>query len=147
VTQDYESFSFNTAIAAVMELRNSLLDAQKRGGVETAVWNEAVENMLLLLAPIAPHITEELWVQRGKPYSVHQQEWPTWDDQVAKEDEVMLIVQINGKVRDRIAVPAGTPDDQLKATALASENAQKHLGGQEPRKVIVVKGKLVNIVK
>ncbi len=147
VTQDFESFSFNTAIAAVMELRNSVLEAQKKCNVDTAAWNEAVENMLLLLAPIVPHITEELWEQRGKVYSIHQQDWPTWDDEVAKEDEVTLIVQINGKVRDRIMVPAGTPDDALKAAALASENVQKHLDGKEPRKVIVVKGKLVNIVK
>ncbi|MCA9929485.1 MAG: class I tRNA ligase family protein, partial [Anaerolineales bacterium] len=147
VTQDFEGFSFNTAIAAIMELRNNLLEAQKKQNVSAAAWDAAVENMLLLLAPIAPHITEELWVQRKRPYSIHRQDWPTWDEAVAKEDEVTLIVQINGKVRDRITVPAGTPDDELKAAALASENVQKHLDGKEPRKVIVVKGKLVNIVK
>ena len=147
VTHDFETFAFNTAIASVMELRNALLDAQKRQNVEVAAWTEAVEAMLLLLSPIAPHVTEDLWVERGKPYSIHQQDWPTWDEAVAKEDEVTLIVQINGKVRDRITVPAGTADDELKAAALASENVQKHLDGQEPRKVIVVKGRLVNIVK
>jgi len=89
---------------------------------------------------------EELWEERDKPYSIHQQLWPTWDDEVAKEDEVTLIVQINGKVRDRITMPADTPDDEMKVAALASENAQKYLAGKEPRKVIVVKGKLVNIV-
>jgi leucyl-tRNA synthetase len=147
VTHDFETFAFNTAIAAVMELRNVLLDAHKKQNVDVAAWNEAVEAMLLLLAPIAPHATEDLWVQRGKPYSIHQQDWPIWDEVVAKEDEVTLIVQINGKVRDRIMVPAGTVDNDLKAAALASDNVQKYLDGQEPRKVIVVKGKLVNIVK
>ncbi|MCP5099593.1 MAG: leucine--tRNA ligase [Chloroflexi bacterium] len=147
VTTDFETFSFNTAIAAVMELRNSLLNALKQKNVEADAWNEAVNGMLLLLAPIAPYLTEELWSVRGKSYSIHQQTWPTWDDAVAKEDEVTLIVQVNGRVRDRITVPAGTADDKLKAAALASENVQKHLDGKEPRKVIVVKGKLVNIVK
>jgi leucyl-tRNA synthetase len=147
VTHDFETFSFNTAIATVMELRNSLLNALKKKNVEAAAWDEAVTTMLLLLSPIAPHITEELWSARGQSYSIHQQAWPIWDDGVAKEDEVTLVVQINGKVRDRITVPAGTTDDMLKTTALASENVQKHLEGATPRKVIVVKGKLVNIVK
>jgi len=147
VTQDFEGFSFNTVIAAIMELRNSLLEVLKKQNVAAEVWKEAVESMLLLLAPIAPHITEELWAQRGRPYSIHQHAWPVWDEVVAKADEVTLIVQINGKVRDRMTVPAGTSDEALKAAALASDNVQKHLGGKEPRKVIVVKGKLVNIVQ
>ncbi|MCB8921168.1 MAG: leucine--tRNA ligase [Ardenticatenaceae bacterium] len=147
VGQDFESFSFNTAVAAIMELRNTLNDAKRNQNVSAAAWAEGVESMLLLLAPIAPHITEELWAQRGRPYSIHQQSWPQWDEAIAKEDTITLIVQINGKVRDRIDVPAGTPEADLKAAALASDNVQKHLEGKEPRKVIVVKGKLVNIVR
>jgi leucyl-tRNA synthetase len=147
VGDDFEGFSFNTAIAAIMELRNSILEAQRRSNVSSESWDEAVDNLLLLLSPIAPHITEELWAQRGNGYSIHQQPWPEWDADIAKEESITLIVQVNGKVRDRIEAPAGTGDEELKALALASENVQKHLGGQEPRKVIVVKGKLVNIVK
>lgn len=147
VGEDFEGFSFNTAVAAIMELRNTILDAQRQHNVSSESWVEAVDNLLLLLAPIAPHITEELWAQRGKPYSIHQQPWPQWDPEIAKEESITLIVQVNGKVRDRIEAPAGTPDEELKALALASENVQKHLEGQTPRKVIVVKGTLVNIVK
>ncbi len=147
VTQDYEGFSFNTAVSAVMELRNQLLDVKRKQNVDGEAWHEAIDSMLLLLAPIAPYLTEELWERRGKPYSIHQQDWPSWDVDVAREDEITLIVQINGKVRDRITVPADTSDDELKAQALASENVQRHLEGKEPRKVIVIKGRLVNIVK
>ncbi len=147
VSHDIENFTFNTAIAAIMELRNEVLGVKKRSNVDTAVWNEAIENMLLLLAPIAPYISEELWAQRGKPYSVHQQSWPTWDDEVAKEDSITLVVQINGKVRDKIETEAGQSDDALKTLALASEKIQARLDGIEPRKVIVVRGRLVNIVK
>ncbi|NHZ71957.1 MAG: class I tRNA ligase family protein [Aquificales bacterium] len=116
--------------------------------VSSESWAEAVDNLVLLLAPIAPHITEELWAQRGRDYSVHTQIWPTWDADIAKEDVMVVPVQVNGKVRDRLEVAVGTSEEDLKALALASENVQVHLGGQEPRKVIVVKGgRLVNIVK
>jgi leucyl-tRNA synthetase len=95
---------------------------------------------------MAPHITEELWSRHGKPYSIHQQAWPTWDPEIAKEETITLIVQINGRVRDRLSVPAVTPDEELQKAALASDKVKRHLDGKEPRKVIVVKGKLVNIV-
>ena len=146
VTGDFENFSFNTAVAAIMELRNEVVAAKKGKSVETAVWHEAVNSMLLLLAPIAPYITEELWAQRGKPYSIHQQPWPEWDEEAAKEDTITLVVQINGKVRDKIEAEAGVGDETLKEMALASEKVQGWLDGKTPRKVIVVKGRLVNIV-
>jgi leucyl-tRNA synthetase len=146
VSEDMVSFSFNTAVAAIMELRNVLMAAQRDRNVSEAVWAEAVEKLLLVLAPIAPHITEELWAQRGKPYSIHEQPWPEWDEEIAKEEKVTLIVQVNGKVRDRIEVGAETADETLKEAALASQNVQRFLADKEPRKVIVVKGKLVNIV-
>ncbi len=146
VTEDFEGFSFNTAVAAIMELRNSLQAARREKNVAEAIWHEAVDNMLLLLAPMAPHITEELWSQRGKSYSIHQQSWPVWDPDIVKEESITLIVQVNGKVRDRMVVPANTDDDDLRKLALASENVQRYLIDKEPRKVIVVKGKLVNVV-
>ena len=147
VTQDLESFSFNTAVAAIMELRNSINDAQRAKNVSADVWNEAIDSLLLVLAPIAPHITEELWAQRGHGYSVHQQPWPAWDAEAAKEDSITLVVQVNGKVRDKIEVDAGQEDEALKAIALASDKVQGWLDGRPPRQVIVVKGRLVNIVK
>ncbi len=146
VGDDIESFAFNTAVAAVMELRNSLQAAQRERGASVEAWNEGIDNLLLVLSPIAPHITEELWARRGGAYSIHEQAWPQWDPEIAKEETLTLVVQVNGKVRDRIEAPAGTPDDELKALALASENVQKHLDGKPPRKVIVVNGRLVNIV-
>lgn len=146
VTEDLEGFSFNTAVAAIMELRNALQLARKEQRVRRTTWMDAVDNLLLLLAPIAPHISEELWSLRGKPYSIHQQMWPIWDAEIAKEESVTLIVQVNGKVRDRISVSSETTDQEMKDIALASENVERYLGDKEPRKVIVVKGKLVNIV-
>jgi leucyl-tRNA synthetase len=146
VTNDMESFSFNTAVAAIMELRNEIVAAKKNKNVDTAVWNEAVDSLLLILAPIAPHVTEELWAQRGQPYSIHQQPWPEWDEAAAKEDTITLVVQVNGRVRDKIEAEAGTSDETLKELALASDKIQGWLDGKAPRKVIVVKGKLVNIV-
>ncbi len=146
VTEDLENFSFNTAVAAIMEHRNALQNAQREQNVSHASWDEGVHNLLLVLAPFAPHISEELWARQGKPYSIHEQAWPSWDPEIAKEETVTLIVQVNGRVRDRITVPAGTPDEALEAMALDSEKIQRHLDNKEPRKVIVVKGKLVNIV-
>ncbi|HRQ39701.1 MAG TPA: leucine--tRNA ligase [Chloroflexota bacterium] len=146
VSEDMESFSFNTAVAAIMELRNTINEARKAANVSRAAWDEAVDNLLLLLAPIAPHITEELWAQRRRAYSIHQQPWPQWDADVAKEESITLIVQVNGRVRDKLEVPADLDDEAVKQIALSSDKAQGWLDGKEPRKVIVVRGKLVNIV-
>ncbi len=146
VTQDLDEFSFNTAVAAIMELRNALVAAQRAAAVDAAGWNEAVDALLLLLAPISPHITEELWSRRGRAYSIHQQPWPAWDEDVARDETISLIVQVNGKMRDKIAVPADTTDEGLREIALASDKARPWLDGKTPRQVIVVRGKLVNIV-
>ena len=100
-----------------------------------------------MVAPLAPHIAEELWSRRGKPYSVHQQHWPSLGTEAAgPSDEITLVVQVNGKVRDRISAPAGIAEADAKALAIASESVQRHLEGKEPRQVIYVPGKLVNIV-
>jgi len=146
VSEDLENFAFNTAVAAIMELRNVLVEVQRLRNVSHDTWAAAIDNLLLLLAPVAPHITEELWEQRGKSYSIHQQAWPSWDEDIAREDMITLVVQVNGKVRDKLTVPEGSDDGVLKELALASEKIQKWLEGKEPRQVIAVKGKLVNIV-
>jgi leucyl-tRNA synthetase len=99
-----------------------------------------------MLAPISPHIAEELWAVLGKPYSIHQQSWPMVDEVAAAEELITLVVQINGKLRDRIMVPAGVSDEAAQAAALESETIRKYLEGHPPRKVIVVSGRLVNIV-
>ncbi len=146
VGADLRSFSFNTAIAALMEFRNALQEAKKSPLHGTEAWGEAIQSLLLLLCPIAPHITEELWSRLGKPYSIHQQAWPAWNKELAAEEMLTLIVQINGKLRDRIMAPVDISEEKAKEMALGSENIQRHLEGQTPRKVVYVPGRLVNIV-
>lgn len=99
-----------------------------------------------MLAPVAPHVAEEMWACLGKPYSIHTQPWPEVDEAAAAEEEITLIVQVNGKVRDRISVPADIDEEKAKELALSSEAVAKYLQDQEPRKVILVPGRLVNIV-
>jgi leucyl-tRNA synthetase len=147
VTRDFENFEFNTIISALMELLNEMYKAREAGVAGSDAWKEAQEIYLKMLAPIAPHIAEELWTEQlGKPYSIHQQSWPKVDEAAAKEDSIEIPVQVNGKLRDKIVVPAEASEDQIKAAALASDNVQKYLEGKEPRKVIVANRKLVNIV-
>ena len=147
VTHDFENFEFNTVISSLMELMNEMYKAREAGAVGSPEWDEAQDYYLRMLAPVAPHIAEELWTNYlGKPYSIHQQSWPEFDAEAAKEDEIEIPVQINGKVRDRITVPAEAGEDEIKSKALASEVVQKYLDGNEPKKVIVAHGKLVSIV-
>jgi leucyl-tRNA synthetase len=146
VTEDIEAFGFNTAIAALMTLRNEMKAAKETPLAHTEAWEEAVETLLLLLAPFAPHIAEELWHRIGHEESVHLQPWPEWDEEVAAEETITLIVQVNGRVRDRIEVPAGIDDAEAERLARESESVLRHTEGQEIVKVIVVPGRLVNIV-
>jgi len=147
VTDDFENFEFNTIISGLMELLNEMYRARETGASGTPEWEEATEIYIKMLAPVAPHIAEELWTnQLGKPYSVHQQRWPEVDEAAAKEDMIELPVQINGKVRDRITVPADASEEEIKAAALASEGVKKHLEGKEPKKVIVANKRLVSVV-
>ncbi len=147
VTHDFENFEFNTVISSLMELMNEMYKAREAGAVGSSEWNEALEIYLKMLAPVAPHISEELWTNHlGKPYSIHQQLWPKVDEAATKEDTIELPVQINGKVRDRVIVPAEASEDEIKSAALASETVQKYLEGKEPKKVIVANKRLVSIV-
>ena len=98
------------------------------------------------MAPVTPHISEELWSKLDNPYSIHQQSWPKIDNEAVLEEEITLIVQVNGKVRERLIVPANIDAKNAKSQALSSENVQRHLDGKEPQKVIYVPGRLVNIV-
>ena len=147
VTYDFDNVGFNTIISSLMELMNEMYKARKEGAIGTPEWDEAMETYLLMLAPVAPHIAEELWERMGNEYSIHTQTWPEVDESAIVVDEVSIGVQVNGKVRDRITLPADADEATVKAAALASENVQKFLEGKEPRKVIVIKGRLVNIVK
>jgi leucyl-tRNA synthetase len=145
VGEDTDAFRFNTAISAMMELTNTLMkNREELAG--TPVWNEAIRTLLLLVAPYAPHLAEQLWADRGEPYSIHQQLWPAWDPALAAEDTVEIVVQLNGKVRDRILAPADADSAALESLALASAKVQDLLGGKPVRRVIVVPGKLVNVL-
>ena len=99
-----------------------------------------------MLAPVCPHIAEELWERLGKPYSIHTQAWPKVDEVAAKDEEITLIVQVNGKLRDRIVVLPSISEEEMKTKALASDAVNKEVAGRPVRKVIIVPGRLVNIV-
>jgi leucyl-tRNA synthetase len=144
VTTDLEGFSFNTAIAALMELRSTLKSARAHAG--SPAWGEAMNTLLCMLAPIAPHIAEELWARRGQPYSVHTQAWPAVDPSAVVEDRMEIAVQVRGKVRDRIVVSVDAHPDDIIRAALATEGAERVLDGSLPNRVIYVPGRLVNIV-
>jgi leucyl-tRNA synthetase len=146
VTRDFENLEFNTIISSLMELMNEMYKAREAGAAGSMEWKESQEIYLKMMAPVTPHIAEELWSQLGKPYSIHQKAWPQMDETAAKEDSIELPVQINGKVRDRITVPAEATENEIKSAALASEVVQKFLEGREPQKVIVAKGRLVSVV-
>jgi leucyl-tRNA synthetase len=129
-----------------MELLNEMGRAKNAGAFGTAAWAEAVDIYLRMLAPVCPHIAEELWERLGKPYSIHTQPWPSVDEEAAKEEQLVLVVQVNGKLRDRILVAPGISDDEARAAALGSEAVQQAIEGKPVRKVIIVPGKLVNLV-
>jgi leucyl-tRNA synthetase len=146
VTDDMEALTFNTIIAGLMEFTNALIKAKGKSIYGTNAWEQGIETLLLLLAPCCPHVAEELWVRTGRPYSVHRQSWPRFEAGLAADEVITLIVQINGKVRARIEVPADITEEAAKETALADENVQRHIAGKEVRKTIYVPGRLVNVV-
>jgi leucyl-tRNA synthetase len=146
ITWDFENFEFNTIVSSLMELLNEMARAKNAGAWDSAEWHEAVRLYLLMMAPVTPHIAEELWQRMGYGYSVHQQAWPEVDEEACVEDKITLVVQINGKLRDRIMLSPGFSDEQARATALSSPVIQEALEGKTIKKVIVVPGKLVNVV-
>jgi leucyl-tRNA synthetase len=148
VTEDIESLDFNTAVAALMELMNEL---SKYGRTLThdgpsAALSEGMEMLVLLLAPMAPHVADELWEQLGHEGFTATQPWPEYDADIAKADEITVVIQVNGKLRDRISVAPETAKEDLEALALASPKVRTHLEDKSVRKVIVVQDRLVNIV-
>ena len=145
VTEDIEGdYQFNTAVSEMMKLSNALNDAGDR--LSSPVYAEGVETLLRLIAPFAPHIAEELWQLTGHPESVHLQPWPQWDEEALVVDEIALVIQIMGKTRGTIQVPAQASKTDLEQFARESELAQRYIEGQSIKKVIVVPGKLVNFV-
>jgi leucyl-tRNA synthetase len=139
-------YTFNTAIASSMELLNSASRLQDSSPQGRAVLLEALETVVLLLSPIVPHITHELWHALGHKSSIVDAGWPMVDEEALVRDVIEIIVQVNGKLRGRVSVPADIAGEELKAVALADENVQRFIDGKAIRKVIVVPGRLVNVV-
>ena len=143
---DLDRFRFNTAIAVLMELTNHLNKVWADSSVDSKTWDGCTEKLLLMLAPMAPHMTEELWEMKGHPYSIHQQDFPTWDDDLAAEDVITLVLQVNGKVRDKIEVSANIEESEAQALAMASPKIQGFVAGKSVVKSVYVPGRLVNVV-
>jgi leucyl-tRNA synthetase len=146
VTDDLERFRFNTAISKLMVLSNGLADAVRTGRGSAAQRRDVAERLVLLLAPLAPFVTEELWRVLGGSSSVHRQAWPGFDADLVRSDRVTCVVQVDGKVRDRIEVAADAAEDDLRDLALASERVRTALAGRQVARVVVVPPKLVNLV-
>jgi leucyl-tRNA synthetase len=148
VLEDVEHFQFNTALSGLMEYNNALMKiADAAPPVQTSpVWQEAVETMLVLLAPLCPHITEELWHNLGHSDSVHTQNLPVFVPELAVDQVATIVVQVNGKVRDKMDVPVGISQDEVKALVMSSPKTASFIDGKEPKKIIYVEGKLINIV-
>jgi len=148
VTNDVERWSYNTAVAHCMEQLNLLQRyARSSDGPHQTVWAEAADALLSLLAPLTPHVTAELWEQRhpGAP-SVHEQSWPTFDPALLRDETVTMVVQVNGKLRDKVEVNPEIPEDEAVAVALALPKVTEALAGREPQRVVARPPRLVNVV-
>ncbi len=148
VTDDYAEMRFNTALAGLMEFVNGLNKAREESPAitQTPTFRAAIETLLTLLAPMTPHIAEELWHMLGHTESVHDQSWPAYDPALTVAETITLIVQVNGKLRDKLEAAPDIAEDEVRALALASPKAQAALDGRPAKKVIYVPGRLVNIV-
>ncbi len=146
VTEDLERFRFNTMLASLMEFTNYLAKIGEARVVGRLAWREAIDTLLLLLAPTAPHLAEELWTRTGHPYSIHNQSFPLWDEKLVAEEQITLVIQVNGKLRDKVTVPAYIGEAEARELALNRERVKTHLKGKEVAKVVYVPQRLVNVV-
>ncbi len=143
---DLDRFKFNTAIASLMEFSNELSRVWNDGSVDSATWRECIEKFLLMLAPFAPHLAEELWERTGHSYSVHTQMFPQWVEELTNAEEITLVVQVNGRLRDRLQVPADIAEEEAKRLALASPKVQSYIDNKDLARTVYVPGRLVNVV-
>ncbi len=146
VTEDLSNFRFNTALAALMEFNNVLVKQQNEQVARTAAYRRALETLMQLLSPMAPHITEQLWHITDHSGSIHQTEWPTYDEEMTQDETFTLVVQVNGKVRERIEVPATISENEVRKVALENPRVASFMGESTIQKVIYVPGRLINIV-
>ncbi|CAG0986391.1 partial Leucine--tRNA ligase, partial [Anaerolineae bacterium] len=147
-----ERFHFNTAISSIMELVNAsyqlmpALEGKGSDSPEVRVFKKAAETVVLLIAPFAPHISEELWSRLGSKEPVYRTSWPAWDEDALRQDEVEMPVQVNGKVRGRVKVAAGADEAAVKEAVLADPRIKESIAGKEIKKFVCVKDKIVNMV-
>jgi leucyl-tRNA synthetase len=146
VTDDLDRFRFNTMIAALMEFTNYLGKVREERSIESAAWQEAIDTLLLLLAPTAPHLAEELWTRTDHPYSIHNQTFPKWDEELAADEEFTLVIQVNGRLRDRVRVSVTITEEEARELALSRERIKAYLKAGEVTRIIYVPRRLVNVV-
>lgn len=146
VSRDFERFKFNTAVAALMELLNALVKAVEGKTASRLCCEETLDTLLQLLHPIAPHVTEELWERRSHVETLLETDWPEADESKLRRDRIQIVVQVDGKLRDRVEVDADWGEREVRAAALDSEKVREHLGGREIAKAILVPGRLMNLV-
>ena len=146
VTHSMERFSFNTAVAALMELQNSLTRALEDQTASRLRCEETFDTLVQLLHPMAPHVTEELWEQRGHVETLLDTDWPQFDEGKIRRKRITLVVQVDGKLRDRVEVDAEAPEKEIREAALESDKVQEHLAGRELARAVVVPGRLINLV-
>ena len=146
VSEDLEKFRFNTMIAALMEFTNYLGKVREERSVASAAFKEAIDTLMLLLAPTAPHLAEELWDRSGHLYSIHNQPFPEWDEGLVAEEQFTLVIQVNGRLRDRVAVPITITEEEARELALSRERIRTYLKDGEVARIIYVPCRLVNIV-
>jgi leucyl-tRNA synthetase len=146
VTHSLQRFSFNTAVAALMELSNNLSRALEEKTASRLRCEETYDTLLQLLHPMAPHLTEELWERRGYTESLLETSWPEYDEAKLRRERIHLVVQVDGKLRDRVEVDAGADEKEVRAAVLASPKVKEHLAGRELAKAVLVPGRLINLV-
>lgn len=146
VTEDLNNFHFNTALAALMEFNNALIKQQHNDVAHSVTYQRALETLLQLLSPFAPHITEELWHQSNHTTSIHVTDWPIYSEEMTQDETFTLVMQINGKVRERIEVAADINEEEVRTLALNNERMQSFIGDSKLVKIIYVPGRLVNVV-
>lgn len=146
VGEDIERFKYNTAISALMEFTNSLAESHISQKISYEDWLRLTRALYVMMAPIVPHLSEELWESSGMAFSIHTQPWPEYDESLAQDEEITLVIQINGKVRAKIPAPANITESDANELAFQNSSIEKHMAGLEIRKTIYVPGKLLNIV-
>ncbi len=146
VTEDLEKFRFNTMLASLMECSNYLSKVKEARNVSALLWQEAISYFLLLLAPTAPHIAEELWAKTGHPYSIHNQPWPKFDEELAREEEITLVIQVNGRLRDKLLVPASITEGEAEELALGRERIKAYTKDRSISNIVYVPKRVINIV-